>query len=189
MHESLERIETRYLASGSPGRDADPSENEISRGQAGEGAEDDDGGEPMQRDLVKVIPGPPGGLNEHACASRWECRCALRCAEIAATASVRSPRWRPDRPLAAAGRRPACPRRRSRRPQATPTTKRARANKAIIAHAPVGLRQALVVSLATSHRDPLAIGGLPAPRAGAVTALDHALLVDLGNDLAVAREQ
>src|ERR1700687_2945627 len=40
-----------------------------------------------------------------------------------------------------------------------------------------------------SNRNSLVIGGLPAPGAGAVAALDHALLVDLGNDLAVAREQ
>src|SRR3954453_920976 len=34
-----------------------------------------------------------------------------------------------------------------------------------------------------------AIGGLPAPGAGAVAALAHAVPVDLGDDLAVAREQ
>src|SRR5262245_53364318 len=38
-------------------------------------------------------------------------------------------------------------------------------------------------------RDGLAIGRLPAPGARAVAALDHALLVDLRDDLAVAREQ
>src|SRR4029453_17919987 len=40
-----------------------------------------------------------------------------------------------------------------------------------------------------SHRNPLAICRHPAPGAGAVAALDHALLVDLGNDLAVTCEQ
>src|SRR5262249_57741173 len=39
------------------------------------------------------------------------------------------------------------------------------------------------------RRDRLAIGGLPAPGAGAVAALDHPLLVDLRDDLAVAGEQ
>ena len=39
------------------------------------------------------------------------------------------------------------------------------------------------------RRDRFAIGGLPAPGAGAVTALGHALLVDLRDDLAVAGEQ
>src|SRR5262245_63028510 len=38
-------------------------------------------------------------------------------------------------------------------------------------------------------RDRLTIGRLPAPGAGAVAALDHALLVDLRDDLAVAGEQ
>ena len=33
------------------------------------------------------------------------------------------------------------------------------------------------------------IGGQPAPGARTVSALDHALLVDLGDDLAIAREQ
>src|SRR5258708_28412167 len=40
-----------------------------------------------------------------------------------------------------------------------------------------------------SHRDVLAISGDPAPGAGVVTAFDHPLLVDLGDDLAVACEQ
>src|SRR5215471_4751826 len=39
------------------------------------------------------------------------------------------------------------------------------------------------------RRDRLAIGGLPAPGAGAVAALDHPLLVDLRDDLAVAGQQ
>src|SRR5262245_5975810 len=49
--------------------------------------------------------------------------------------------------------------------------------------APNGERQAGL------RRDGLAIGRLPTPGAGAVAALDHALLVDLGADLAVAGEQ
>src|SRR5664279_3077815 len=40
-----------------------------------------------------------------------------------------------------------------------------------------------------SGRDILAVGGLPAPGAGAVAALRHALFVDLGDDVAVAGEQ
>src|SRR5262249_13695488 len=39
------------------------------------------------------------------------------------------------------------------------------------------------------RRDRLTIGRLPAPGAGAVAALDHALLVDLGDDLAIAGQQ
>src|SRR5438552_13636975 len=39
------------------------------------------------------------------------------------------------------------------------------------------------------RRDGLAIRSLPAPCAGAVAALDHALLVDLRDDVAVAGEQ
>src|SRR5512139_3368224 len=35
----------------------------------------------------------------------------------------------------------------------------------------------------------LSIGSLPAPCAGAVTTLRHALLVDLGDDIAIAGEQ
>ena len=41
----------------------------------------------------------------------------------------------------------------------------------------------------SSQRNRLVVGGHPAPRAGAVTPLQHPLLVDLGNDLAVAGEQ
>src|SRR6516162_9217939 len=37
--------------------------------------------------------------------------------------------------------------------------------------------------------DRLAIGGLPAPGARAVATLHHALLVNLGNDFAIARKQ
>src|SRR5580700_5622447 len=40
-----------------------------------------------------------------------------------------------------------------------------------------------------SRRDPLVIGSRPAPGAGAVAALGDALLVDLGDDLAVSGEQ
>src|SRR5262249_31959794 len=39
------------------------------------------------------------------------------------------------------------------------------------------------------RRNGLAIGGLPAPGAGAIAALDHALLVDLGDDLTVAGKE
>src|SRR5215471_21527944 len=40
-----------------------------------------------------------------------------------------------------------------------------------------------------SNRDRVAIGGLPSPGAGAVAALGDPLLVDLGDDLAVARQE
>src|SRR5262245_15466934 len=40
-----------------------------------------------------------------------------------------------------------------------------------------------------SRCDRLAIGRLPAPSPGAVAALRHALLVNLGNDIAIAGEQ
>src|SRR5579864_569231 len=40
-----------------------------------------------------------------------------------------------------------------------------------------------------SGRDGLAIGGLPSPGAGAIAALGHAVFVDLGDDVAVARQQ
>src|SRR5260221_8425179 len=73
-----------------------------------------------------------------------------------------------------------------------PRMKRARANRPVMAHPPVVLvrRHAGAASFAwRSHCDPLAIGGRPAPGAGAVAALDHALLVDLGDDLAVTRKQ
>src|ERR1700722_12730263 len=40
-----------------------------------------------------------------------------------------------------------------------------------------------------SSRDGFAIGGLPSPSARAIAARDHAVLVDLGNDVTVARQQ
>src|SRR6185503_121800 len=40
-----------------------------------------------------------------------------------------------------------------------------------------------------SRRDGFVIGGFPAPGAGTIAALDHAFLVDLGDDLAVTGEQ
>src|SRR5260221_11524713 len=74
-----------------------------------------------------------------------------------------------------------------------PRMKRARANRPVMPHPPVVLvrRHAGAASFAWRrlHCDPLAIGGYPAPGAGAVAALDHALLVDLGDDLAVTRKQ
>src|ERR1700674_3447284 len=42
---------------------------------------------------------------------------------------------------------------------------------------------------ACSHRDPFVVGSRPAPGARAVTTLQHPLLVDLGDDLAVSGEQ
>src|SRR5712691_2510419 len=67
--------------------------------------------------------------------------------------------------------------------------KRARANRPVMAYPPVSARRAAASFAWRSHRDPLAIGGHPAPGSGAVAALDHAFLVDLRDDLAVAREQ
>jgi hypothetical protein len=40
-----------------------------------------------------------------------------------------------------------------------------------------------------SNLDALAISSHPAPRAGAIAALDNSLLVDLGDDIAITREQ
>src|SRR5207302_6207358 len=43
--------------------------------------------------------------------------------------------------------------------------------------------------LARSHGNPFVVGGQPAPGSRTIAAFDHALLVDLGDDLAVACEQ
>src|SRR5687768_13365683 len=78
-----------------------------------------------------------------------------------------------------------------------PTANRIRARSAVIPCPPYlvlavvpGLcpRPGMTAALA-SRRDGLAIGGPPAPGARAVAALDHPLLVDLGDDLAVAGKQ
>src|SRR6266853_1419832 len=72
-----------------------------------------------------------------------------------------------------------------------PRTKRARANGPVMGH-PLSLDSPTrwPCSFAQrSHFDPLAIGGRPAPGARAVAALDHTLLVYLGDDLAVTRKQ
>src|SRR4026209_2519302 len=59
-----------------------------------------------------------------------------------------------------------------------PSTRRSCANRPIIG--PPVVR---------SDGDAFAIGRHPAPRARPVAALDHTLLVDLGDDLAIAGEQ
>src|SRR5215475_4499033 len=51
------------------------------------------------------------------------------------------------------------------------------------------LRQFLVRSVVGLRRDGFLVGRFPAPGARAVAALDHPLLVDLRDDLAVAGEQ
>src|SRR5437870_11355154 len=52
------------------------------------------------------------------------------------------------------------------------------------------MRASVVMPIAPAlARDRFAVGRLPAPGAGAVAALGHPLLVDLGDDLAVAGEQ
>ena len=66
MHEPLECLEAQHLASGPSRRDAEPAEDKITRCQPDDGADNDDGAEPVQCNLVKVIPGPPSGLNEDA---------------------------------------------------------------------------------------------------------------------------
>src|SRR5436190_10000896 len=50
-------------------------------------------------------------------------------------------------------------------------------------------KQLQLLSFSQSYRNSLVVGRLPAPGAGAVAALDHALLVDLGDDVAVAGQQ
>src|SRR4051812_1495270 len=70
--------------------------------------------------------------------------------------------------------------------------KRARVNRPVMADlVPYRVRRRCIDAFLAwrSHCDPLAIGSHPAPGTGAVAALDHTLLVDLGNDLAVAGEQ
>jgi hypothetical protein len=64
MHEPLECLEAQHLASGPSRRDAEPAEDKIANRQPSDGTEDDDGAEPVQCNLVEMIPGSPGGLNE-----------------------------------------------------------------------------------------------------------------------------
>src|SRR3981189_3857668 len=66
MRGSLERLEAQYLASRPSRRDAEPSEEEICRGERRKRADDCDRTDPAQHDLVKVIPGASGRLNEDA---------------------------------------------------------------------------------------------------------------------------
>ena len=54
------------LLPGASRRDPDASQDQIGRGQAGDRAEDHDRAAPMQHDLVEIVPGPPGGLDQHA---------------------------------------------------------------------------------------------------------------------------
>src|SRR6266478_8876402 len=72
-----------------------------------------------------------------------------------------------------------------------PRMQRARAHGPIMARSPASFRRRAcpVLCARCSYCDPLAIGGHPAPRARAVSALDHAFLVDLGDDLAVTGQQ
>src|SRR5215471_9074016 len=51
------------------------------------------------------------------------------------------------------------------------------------------LRAALPIPCQASGRDGFTVGGLPSPGAGAITALGDAVLVNLGDDVAVAGEQ
>src|SRR5262249_48053598 len=66
MGETLKRLEPEHGASGSSCRDAKPAKEEIAAREQGERAENHDCTEPMQLNLVKVFPLPPGRLNEHA---------------------------------------------------------------------------------------------------------------------------
>src|ERR1700674_3712368 len=72
---------------------------------------------------------------------------------------------------------------------AAANTKRARASGYLMAHPLVVLVRRGTRLASRSHGDVLAISGHPAPGAGAVATLDHAFLVDLGDDIAVARKQ
>src|SRR6185437_9566112 len=69
------------------------------------------------------------------------------------------------------------------------TTASARSAKPASARRQILRRAFMITPPSGSRRDGFVIGGLPAPGAGTVTALDHAFLVDLGDDLAVAGEQ
>src|SRR4029077_1192883 len=66
MREPLECPKAQYLASRSSRRDEEPSEGEISGCERRERPDDRDRADPAQHDLVKVVPGASGRLNEDA---------------------------------------------------------------------------------------------------------------------------
>src|SRR4030081_2919152 len=68
MREAFKTRETRHLAPGTSGRDANPPKDEVCRPKASERAEDHDCADPAQRNLMEVIPNPPSGLDKDALA-------------------------------------------------------------------------------------------------------------------------
>src|SRR5437879_3950715 len=74
----------------------------------------------------------------------------------------------------------------SRRKAHAPIVRRMNLANDAIGSSPIFARPQLMPA---SGLDRLAIGGLPAPRPGAVAALHHAFFVNLGDDFAVAGEQ
>ena len=63
---SLEGLEAQDLLSGTPCRNPDPSHDQIGHAEQRDRAEDHDRAAPMQQHLVEIVPGPPGGLDQHA---------------------------------------------------------------------------------------------------------------------------
>jgi hypothetical protein len=66
VREAFKRAEAAHLLAGTSGRNSDPTHDEIGGAQGHNHAQDRDGAEPMQYDLVKGDPFPPRGLNENA---------------------------------------------------------------------------------------------------------------------------
>ena len=65
MRETLERREALDFLSRTAAHNADPAHNEVSRGQERNHAKDDDRTHAMEREFVKIIPPPTGGLHEY----------------------------------------------------------------------------------------------------------------------------
>ena len=162
---------------------------QIEDGEQREHAEDGDAADPVQRDGVEFAPVAAGRLLEHvglgvgdACrgpGSRLSC-CSSCCSLTALPFGLTEVGcWRGRR-----RRHRDDERERERAGDEADLREKLRHGILSLMNPQflVNRRRALARRRDRSGRDRLAIGGLPAPGAGAVAALDHALLVDLRDD-------
>ena len=184
MHEPLEGGKAHHHPSCSAVLDPDRAPHEIEHDHEGDHAQNGQAADQAQRHLVEVAPIAAAGLFERAGLLIGEAASTGNTLElveelllfhgVGGRIDVLGARWRSAD--ANAGKK-----KRSRHQAQVPEQEGHRSLPKFFAPTIPA-----IIWIGTSKRDGFAICRLPSPGAGAVAALDNALLVDVRNDLTVA---
>jgi hypothetical protein len=186
MRETLERLEAHDLHPRAPRRNPDAPHDQIGQTEQRDGADNHDRATPMQQHLVEIIPRPSGGLNQHARLGIGNIDASLGARELLQQRLFVGDTcgWigRSIRGQFLSGRRYS----HCNRQQRYGDHHEASAHQKSHAGRAPSISTRAPTKRAGLDFDAFVVSRHPAPGTRAVAALQNALLVNLGDDFAVA---